>query len=253
MYYMNNRYKLVIAYDGTHFSGWQEQANKRTIAQELKDSFLELFGSPIGILGSSRTDAGVHALGQVALIRTKIAMNQEQMRQAWNNSLKQDIYIRSIKQLDHPFHPWYGVTEKVYYYHLFAKRPLPIVAQYGWYYPHQIDWDKLETALQLFVGTHDFRSFTTGDGARGNTVRTIDAIDCLYLKRFGVYRISVRGKKFMRYMIRRIVGAAVHVAARKAIDPSIILDTLSAKDPHHHLIKAPAHGLMLRSIRYKNE
>lgn len=251
---MQYRYKLIISYDGTNFFGWQEQpAHHHTIAQELKNSFLKTFGHPIGILGASRTDAGVHALGQVALIRTNLSLDPKTMQNAWNNILKKNIFIRSIEKLNKPFHPWYNVTQKVYYYHIFIKKPLPFIEQYGWYYPYPIDFEKLKEALSFFIGKHDFKSFTTQNDLNINTMRTIDAIECSFIKRFGVFRITIKGKCFMRYMIRRIVGAAVHVAARKLLQISLVKKVLDAKNPHHHLTKAPAHGLMLRAIRYKSK
>ncbi len=185
------RYKLIIAYDGTDFYGWQEQAHHKTVAQELKNSFLKTFGAPIAILGASRTDAGVHALGQVALIRTKRDLNAEKMRTAWNNVLPKEIIIRSIEKVTGSFHPWYNVSQKSYYYHLFMQKPLPFIARYGWYYPYAIDFEKLKRAISFFVGTHDFRSFTAGDDAHINTIRTVDTIICAPLKRFGIYRIEV--------------------------------------------------------------
>lgn len=245
-----NFYKITLAYDGTNYFGWQEQAEKNSIAQTLKKSFVDHFRMPLSLIGASRTDAGVHAIGQVARIKTPLSLDPTRLLTAWNQVLPTDIHIRAIESVDRSFHPWYGVTQKEYYYHLFAERPLPFVSRFGWYYPYKIDFEKLKKALLYCEGTHDFRSFFTGDPMGSSTVRTISKIEVQYLPRWGVYRISVRGQKFMRYMIRRIVGAAVYVAARPTVPVEVVQDVLLKKDPHHALTKAPAQGLVLRSIRY---
>lgn len=245
-----NVYKITLAYDGTNYFGWQEQAKKESVAQRLKDSFVDHFKMPLSLIGASRTDAGVHAIGQVARITTQLSLDPERLKTAWNQVLPPDIHIRSIELVDRSFHPWYGVVEKEYYYHLFAERPLPFVSRFGWYYPYKIDFEKLKKALFYCEGTHDFRSFFTGDPTSDSTIRTISKIEVQYLPRWGVYRISIRAQKFMRYMIRRIVGAAVYVAARPTVPVALVQEILLQKNPHHALAKAPAQGLVLRAIRY---
>jgi tRNA pseudouridine38-40 synthase len=126
---------------------------------------------------------------------------------------------------------------------------LPFLARYG-FFCGNVNKEKLADGLQLFVGTHDFRSFCTGDEAE-STIRTIDEIELMYFKRWGVHRIAVKGPGFLRYMIRRIVGACLDVASsQKSINELVI--ALDAKDPHQHLHVAPAHGLVLHGIRYSS-
>ncbi len=115
------RIKLVIAYDGTDFSGWQIQLNDVTIAGTLERTFHAVFGEKISILGASRTDAGVHALGQVAVFRTSVAVDIERMRYAWNAALPKSIFIRSAELAGEVFHPFHRVDAKTYYYHFFLK------------------------------------------------------------------------------------------------------------------------------------
>jgi tRNA pseudouridine38-40 synthase len=192
-----NTYKLIIAYDGTNYSGWQAQAHRPSIAVALNHAFKKVFKYDIKVLGASRTDAGVHALD-----------------------------------------------------HFFTERPLPFIQRYGYFYPYKIDIELLKKALETFIGTHDFASFRNVEDVRENTIRTIDSITLEYVSRYKAYCITVKGQKFLRHMIRRIVGASLHVATK---DNSALLklqNILAACNPAHTLPNAPAQGLMLRKIIY---
>ncbi|HEX4068921.1 MAG TPA: tRNA pseudouridine(38-40) synthase TruA [Candidatus Babeliales bacterium] len=244
-------YKLTIAYDGTDYFGWQTLPEKPSIAATMQQTFKRVFKSEIKVLGASRTDAGVHALGQVARITTDLNVTPAHLMWAWNNSLPADITIRSIQLVDDSFNPFCNVVQKTYYYHFFTERPLPFVQRYGYFYPYKIDFDILKTALQFFVGTHDFCSFKSSEDLRENTVRTIDNITLDYLARYKAYRITVKGQKFLRHMIRRIVGAALAVSTKNGHTLESLQDIMTACDPRHTLPNAPAQGLMLYKIRYK--
>ncbi|HLJ30942.1 MAG TPA: tRNA pseudouridine(38-40) synthase TruA [Candidatus Babeliales bacterium] len=266
-------FKLVVAYDGTDYFGWQALPEKPSIAAALNKSFARVFKSEIKVLGASRTDAGVHALGQVVRIKTDLDIAADKLKWAWNNSLPADIAIRSLEEVESTFNPFCDVAQKIYHYHFFTERPLPFTQRYGYFYPYKIDFDTLERALQFFVGTHDFRAFRSNEDTREDTVRTIDAIHLDYLPRYKAYRITVKGQKFLRHMIRRIVGASLAVASSFAKASSYVktsedksqdkpknghsLESLekimSARDPRHTLPNAPAQGLMLYKIRYKEK
>ena len=244
-------YKLIIAYDGSDYSGWQAQDHKPSVATALNQAFKKVFKSDMRILGASRTDAGVHALGQVARIKTDLALSAEKLKWAWSNALPADISIRSLEQTDDIFNPFCNVIQKIYHYHFFTERPLPFIQRYGYFYPYKIDLDLLNTALQTFVGTHDFASFRSSEDVRENTIRTIDAISLEYVPRYKAYRITVIGQKFLRHMIRRIVGASLHVATKGFSALPLLQKILHARNPAHTLPNAPAQGLMLRKIIYK--
>lgn len=248
-----NRYKLIIAYDGTNYAGWQVQKDHKTIAQTLQDTFAHTFNTDVPIIGVSRTDAGVHALGQVATFRTETALpDNTTLAWAWNNMLPTDIHIRSVQRVELDHNPFLNIAEKTYHYHFFTKRPLPFVARYGWHIAQPLDMQKLRDALQVFVGTHDFRSFATGD-EREDTVRTVNTISLEHFKRYGTYRIVVRGQKFLHHMVRRMVGAAVDIARKEHLDVDYLKMVLMQKDPRQALYNAPARGLLLKNIRYKRE
>lgn len=242
-------YRIVVAYDGTAYHGWQAQPGATTISQVLIDSFFSVFHQKIFILGASRTDAGVHALGQVAIVRCPIFIPAEKVLQAWNNVLPRDVLIKELVLLDQLVHPHDGVVQKTYMYHFFTKRPLPFVQRYGWYYRRPVDIDLLQKALEVFVGTHDFRSFCTGNDLL-DTIRTVDTVHIEAFPEYNAYRIVIKGKSFLRYMVRRIVGACLEVASRESLSLNDLVRILQDKNPCHTLPNSPAKGLVLYQILY---
>lgn len=247
------RYKLTIAYDGTDYYGWQLQKEVPSITQVLQTSFTHVFKKDITIVGASRTDAGVHALGQVAVFSTDLNIRPDTMLWAWNNELPPTIIIRSLTTTDAIFHPQKNVQQKIYYYHVFLKRPLPFVQRYGWFYRYPLDLEKLKELSNIFIGKHDFRSFSTGQDAQDDTIRTIDDIMVEEFKRFDMIRITVKGERFMHHMIRRLVGALLEVASRSHLSSQELSGILAAKNPEHVLPNAPAKGLLLYKIMYSGE
>lgn len=244
-------YKIVVAYDGTHYQGWQEQDNGPTVSWALSSTYKQVFGHDIKIIGASRTDAGVHALGQVARFDTCLKLSPGSLQEAWNNRLPPDVHIRSLEPSLADFNPRFDALEKTYWYHFFIKRPMPFAARFGLFYYRAIDFDKLTRALALFAGTHDFRSFCTGDDIK-TTTRTISRIELGYAPEFQAHRITVTGPGFARYMVRRIVGACIYISARPNLLLDELTDVLAQCDPQHTLPTAPARGLMLAHIIYSD-
>ena len=242
-------YKMVIAYDGTDFFGWQIQADRLSVTNVLVNTFFTVFRRSIKITGASRTDSGVHALGQVAAFATDLEIEPQRMAHAWNSMLPTSIRIRKIEIAKQDFHPRALVRQKTYYSHFFLKRPLPPMAPYGHVISGILDRKKLAACLSVFSGTHDFRSFCTGD-EQETTVRTIDSISLIYLKNYRCYRITIKGPGFLRYMIRRIVGACFDIACDINGSPDMLLKALDEKNPQQNYNTAPAKGLMLAAIRY---
>lgn len=245
-------YKIVVSYDGTDYYGWQIQPDKVTISHILEKQFKAVFKKNIKIIGASRTDSGVHALGQVAKFETDINIKPEILIKAWNNLLPSNILIRSIELVNSDFHPRAKVKQKTYYYNFTTKKAIPLISNYVYSlksYRHAIDFDKLKVALNIFVGTHDFRSFCTGY-EQESTIRTIDSISLVYLKRYKIYQIQVKGKSFLRYMIRRIVGACLEIANSKKRHINELKIALEKPNPEQNLFTAPANGLILRKIIY---
>lgn len=246
-----NRYKIIISYDGTDYHGWQIQPKNITISKVLQDTFKSVFKKDIKIIGASRTDSGVHALGQVAKFDLDLNIKPEVILKAWNSVLPNDILIRSLEKVNIDFHPRKFVKEKIYYYNFSLIKPSPLISNYVYWLKqyNRLDLDKLNFSLNLFVGTHDFRSFVTGK-ENISTVKTINSIKLLYLKRFKIYQIQFRGQSFLRYMIRRITGAALKTASLNSLSISNLNYILNSCDPENNLYTAPALGLILRKILY---
>lgn len=245
-----NYYKFTVAYDGTDYFGWQIQPDRPTIVQALQNTFKKVFLCNATIVGASRTDAGVHAAGQVAVCRTELELDAEQLMWAWNNQLQKDIMIRACDRVNEDFHPQRNVLQKTYRYYFCCDRPLPMTSRYRWYVRKEPDYQKLENCLKIFVGTYDFRSFCTGDDMGDDTIRTIDAINLDFIELDNAYCIEVQGPSFLRYMIRRIVGASMTVAAKRHLHVDYLHEVLMACNPLQRLPTAPAQGLVLQSIIY---
>jgi tRNA pseudouridine38-40 synthase len=246
------RYKLIISYDGTAYHGWQKQQKHATIAGTLEQRFYKVFGHHIELSAASRTDAGVHALGQIATFQSSIVLDPEKFRLAWNGRLPADILIKAIEPVSESFHVQYDVLSKTYWYHVATHRPLPFFARYCYWYRFPFDVEKLKKYLNLFVGTHDFRSFCTGD-EQESTVRTVEYMSVEPMTEIKGYKIVVKGPGFLRYMIRRIIGAALYASSHKVFSEGDILRVLHAANPAHEFPTAPAKGLMLFEIEYRKK
>lgn len=244
------RYKIIVAYDGTGYAGWQRQQGMRTIAGTVEHVFYKVFGHEIKLLAASRTDAGVHALGQVAAFDTSLAIDPAKMLMAWNGKLPAGITVRSIEPCADNFNPRYHVAQKTYQYNFFLEHPLPFYERYGWHVRHKVDLEKLHACLQVFVGTYDFSSFATLDGTK-SPIRTIHEIALSFDETTRMHTIMIKGPSFLRFMIRRIVGACIDTASRHEVSAQFLADILAQKDPRQRLFCAPAQGLVLNSISYK--
>ncbi len=243
------KYVLLIAYDGLNYHGWQIQNHCRTVAGTLVVAFRESFQVNVRLIGASRTDTGVHALGQIALIDMPLSIACSVLKKTINGRLPNNIVVRRVAVAPDDFHPLRGVASKTYFYHFFLEQPLPFIARYGNWLKHPISIEYVRKGVQVFEGTHDFRSFCTGNHV-ASTIRTIDEIQVDYCKRVRTYRIIIQGKGFLHHMIRRILGA-VFYGALYGKDHDLLIRALEEKDPHQKLPIAKAQGLLLRRIRYE--
>ena len=245
-------YKVVVSYDGTDYCGWQWQPKGMSVDRMVRESFLTAFhqqNEEFFLVGASRTDSGVHAFGQVLRIMTKISLPVEKMKWVWNKVLPDDIVIKKIEEVDFDFHPQRNVKYKIYEYTFFTHRPDPTIQRFGAYIPFKLDYQKLGRCLSLFVGTHDFRAFCKEDDEK-DTVRTIDSISFKKCERTEGYKIIVKGSSFLRYMIRRIVGAALTAASKISVTENDLKQTLAHKKLFKILTTADPKGLSLQSIEY---
>lgn len=243
--------KMVVAYNGSAYAGWQWQPNILSVDKVLRNTFKHVFKQDsFYLVAASRTDAGVHAQGQVVRIKTSLkTISLEKILYAYNKSLPQDILILSIEEVNSCFHPQHNIAYKIYEYTIFTERPNPQYAHIGWYVSESFNKERLQAACKLFIGTHDFRHFSKEDSSK-NTTRTIISIDIEYDALYKKYLIRIKGTSFLRYMVRRIVGAALTVALDKNQLLPITYDSIFKPKHSKLLLTAPAQGLCLVHIEY---
>lgn len=242
-------YKIIVSYDGTDYNGWQIQSNVPTIAQKLQDKFERVFKKNIKVFGTSRTDAGVHALGQVAKFSTDLDIEPNKLLRAWNNALPTDIHLRSIEHCDEIFNPRKDSKSKTYCYYIGTEKTSPFISRYVHCPKYLFNIEKLKNALSIFVGTHNFKNFCKlEDNKNLDTLKTINSIDLNYFKRFNIYQIKINGNSFLYNMIRRIVGASLDVSADRC-NMSETTQALSCQI-NKTFNTAPANGLVLHKIYF---
>ena len=243
------RIKLTIAYDGTNYCGWQIQPNGITIEEILNKALSKMTGEEILVIGASRTDSGVHAMGNVAVFDTETTIPVEKIAGALNQRLPEDIVITKSEEVPLDFHPRYCNCSKTYEYHIINTRiPIPTKRLTNYFVSYVLDIDKMRQAASYLVGEHDFVSFCNVRTDVENTVRTITALDIL--TNGNEITIRITGNGFLYNMVRIIVGTLVRVG-RGFYEPEKVKEILEAKDRKAAGVTAPAHGLMLVEIKYE--
>ncbi len=245
------RIKLTIAYDGTNYCGWQVQPNGITVEEVLNRALQKLTGEEIFVIGASRTDSGVHALGNVAVFDTDTTIPAEKIAMALNQRLPEDIVITRSEEVPSDFHPRYCDCSKTYEYHILNTQiPVPTKRLTNYFVSYTLDLEKMRQAAAYLVGEHDFVSFCNVRTDVENTVRTIYALDILQDGEEITIRIT--GNGFLYNMVRIIVGTLIRVG-RGFYEPEKVQEILQAKDRKVAGVTAPAHGLMLVEINYEQE
>jgi len=242
------RVKLTVAYDGTNYCGWQVQPNGITVQEALNQCLSEFSGENIETIGASRTDAGVHALGNVAVFDTEMRMPGDKFSFALNQRLPEDIRIQKSEEVDANFHPRYVKSQKTYEYRILNCRfPIPTERFYSHFTYIPLDVDKMKEAASYLIGEHDFKSFC-GTGAQvKTTVRTVKEIQ---IEKSGD-RITIRitGEGFLYNMVRIIAGTLMDIGGGLYL-PEKMKEILEAKDRKKAGPTAPARGLTLMKIQY---
>lgn len=243
------RIKLTIAYDGTNYCGWQIQPNGITIEEVMNKALGKLTGESIQVIGASRTDSGVHAMGNVAVFDTETTIPAEKIAMALNQRLPEDIVVVKSEEVPLDFHPRYCDCSKTYEYHIINTRiPIPTERLTNYFVSYTLDFDKMREAASYLVGEHDFASFCNVRTDVESTIRTITALDILTEGNRVTIRIT--GNGFLYNMVRIIVGTLIRVG-RGFYEPEKVKEILVAKDRKAAGVTAPAHGLMLMKIEYK--
>lgn len=247
---MERNFRLVLAYDGTDFHGWQRQAGVRTVQAEVENVLRRLLRSPVDLAGASRTDAGVHARGQVASVRTAAPFPVERLRPALAARLPPDIALLHAAEVPLEFHARRAARSKLYRYRIFdgPARPAGLLAQrYTWHVRFPLDPDRMRAAAAAFVGRHDFAALAGAGCPRTTTVRTVSRVEIRRRAREIV--IDVEGDGFLYHQVRNMVGTLVEVG-RGHWDPQRVPEILAAGDRTLAGPTAPPQGLCLQWVRY---
>ena len=241
--------KLLIEYDGTNYAGWQNQENAMTIQEKLEYALKEVTGEDIKLIGSGRTDAGVHALGQVANFITNATIPGDKYKYILNNVLPDDIAIINSEEVDISFHSRFSAKKKRYKYVIHTRKmPSPIYRNYSYHYKHNLDLDKMKKASEYFIGTHDFSSFKGRKSVVKSNIRTIYEIKFERVNDF--IEITFKGDSFLKYMIRIIVGTLINVGIGKTTIDEIPY-IINSKNRDKAGKTAPPQGLFLEKVYYK--
>lgn len=242
------RIKLIVAYDGTNYHGWQVQNNGETIESMLNAALRDLTGEDICVLGASRTDAGVHAMGNVAVFDTEARMPGDKFVYALNQRLPEDIRVQHSCEVPPDFHPRYQDTVKTYEYRILNREfPLPAYRLNAHFTYRALDEARMQQAADLLIGEHDFQSFCAAGAQVKSTVRTI--YDAKVLRDGDLLTIRITGNGFLYNMVRIIAGTLMKVGCGEW-EPAYIQEILDAKDRMKAGPTAPAKGLTLVEIRY---
>jgi len=244
-------YKLTIAYDGTNYVGFQVQPNGPTIQSELMKAALDLFGKGVTITGSSRTDSGVHARGQVVALKGNKAIPEDKVPLALNVRLPEDIVVVDCRRVDANWHPRYQEHRKTYRYkisHGLFQYPLDRFDSH--HFKKKLDVTRMQVAADLMVGSHDFESYSSAGKSVTDTVRTIDSLQVMEVD--GMITITVSGNGFLYNMVRIIAGTLMEVGwGKRSLET--VRESLVKRDRTLSGPTAPAKGLTLMHIDYLNE
>ena len=246
-------FKLIIAYDGTDFHGWQIQSNKPTIQGEIVNVLRRITQENVQLHGAGRTDAGVHALGQVGSFRTQSALSASEFQRALNALLPPTIRIAAAEEVGPDFHARWSARGKIYRYRIYRGKVVPpMLRRYVLHYPFPLDEDAMRIAASRYVGPHDFAAFAASTGSEDDdkersTVREIYSSELVRSEDGEELVYTVRGRSFLRYMVRKMVGTLLEVGRGK-LRPEDIERLYELRDRSKSGPTVPPQGLCMVSV-----
>ena len=249
-------FKLTIAYDGTDFHGWQIQAEKPTIQGEIVNVLRRLTQEHVYLHGAGRTDAGVHALGQVGSFRTQSGLSAEEFQRALNALLPQTIRIVGSEEVGPDFDARWSARGKVYRYRIYRGKVVPpMIWRYVLHYPFPLDEEAMRDAAARFTGTHDFASFAASTGSEEDdkersTEREIFSTELVRTADDEELVFTVRGRSFLRYMVRKMVGTLLDVG-RGRLKPDDIVRLFELRDRSKSGPTVPPQGLVMVEVQHE--
>ena len=243
-----HNYKIVIEYDGTNFVGWQQQENGQSIQSTLQEALFKLTGENIIIFGAGRTDAGVHAYGQVASFNLNKKIEIDVIRDGLNQHLRpQPIAVQKAELVEDDFHARFSAKKRWYEYKIINRRPpLTIDVNRAWCVYKNLDIEKMKSESASFLGKHDLNAFRSAHCQSKNSIKTIDSISIRNKDEKIIFEISA--KSFLHSQVRIMIGTLVDIA--KGNINKTILDIINSKQREIAGQTAPAHGLYLKRIEY---
>ena len=243
------RYMLRVAYDGTEYCGWQVQPGQRTVEGTLKSALDKLMGKDVPMIGASRTDAGVHAEGNVAVFDCDTTIPADKIKYALNNMLPEDVVVVESKQVDDNFHPRHCDCRKTYQYRILnTQMPDPNRRRNTYFYRRKLDMEAMRAATDCIVGTHDFACFMAAGSQVTDTVRTVYSLELAKID--DVITMTIQGNGFLYNMVRIIAGTLIQVG-RGQLEPGQIADIIKKGERKNAGPTAPAKGLTLKVIEYE--
>jgi len=246
---MAENFKLTIEYDGGAYHGRQRQKEDRTIQFEIEKAIKTVTGESVALIGSGRTDAGVHALAQVANFSCSTGLSSRDIHRALNSLTPVDIVIRKCEKVDENFHARYDAKSKIYIYRILnSKIPIAVGRQYSWLIKNELDVDSMRKALNHVRGSHDFKAFEGTGSPRPHTVRHVMKAEIDFHDK-GILVFEIEADGFLRYMVRNITGSLVDVGLSK-ISPEEFERILLSKDRNLAGPTAPPQGLFLKLVNY---
>jgi tRNA pseudouridine38-40 synthase len=248
-------FKITLEYDGTRYSGWQEQNNARTVMGETRKAAQQIFKGNFEMQGAGRTDAGVHALGQVMHIKavSEVRHSPETIRSRLNDLLPADIAILNVERAPQNFHARHDADARVYLYQI-SKRKQAFIKRYVWWIKDDLDVQRMSEAASMLVGRHDFICFRASDPSRPHESTIVDIEAAGIETDDDIIQFRIAGSHFLWRMVRRVVGALVKVGIRE-ITPAEFQRLLDGRyDAKFDVASwtAPASGLLLEQIRYND-
>ncbi|HEX9653283.1 MAG TPA: tRNA pseudouridine(38-40) synthase TruA [bacterium] len=243
---MTRNIKLTLEYDGTNFCGWQWQPRERTVQGTLQDAMLKLLGESPKIYAAGRTDAGVHALGQVANFNTATALDLDSIRLGLNSYFPTDVVVLRVEEVAEKFHARYSAVKRVYRY-VISKRFRAIARNYSWFCKYNLDLERMRDASRCLIGEHVFTAFCKENIEEPHYLSNVEGLEWTESDDNVILRISAN--RFLHSMVRIIVGTMVDVG-RGRIQPGEVKNILDSRDRNRAGFSVPPQGLFLEKICY---
>ncbi len=245
-------FKITLQYDGTDFHGWQMQGDLRTVQGELTNALSLIDSRPVIVHGSGRTDAGVHARGQVASANLQKEITEEKLRAAINGNVGKDLRAMAVETVSDDFHARYSALDKTYRYRIVNGRVIsPFLVRYAYHEARPLDVERMTKVARLFPGEHDWTAFSSAQSDSETKTRTITTLDVSEHCDEGsrIIDVSITAEGFLRYMVRSIAGTMMAVG-RGEMDNELVQRAIDQGDRSLVAATAPACGLTLMSVRY---